>query len=852
MIRRELFVVVSAGAMGAAGFLSVSAPVIGQAALNKAANQFGQVVEEEEVVVDDDEGEGPPAAAQAATPGEPGAATATPAQPESPRMTRLKQLVYDRRPSAMLRAWAKPAGKELDDDESAQADGNPPQAVPARPPAAAQAADGAPDKAAGQPTAEELKALDKDLKLLQRNVTLGKWGDVKAYLAGIPAEESKEGYAQMLRSLSSPPQQQGGRGPQQMGGGGNAMPEQHTFALDDILGLAAACPHKLERPVVIQFAPLVQLAIQAGVLSQTFIARLEKESARPAEEAVLSRVQCAWLMVAAGMTGEIEPFLPKFDEALMNKDAESLILLARCHSAKYDRERKPGELETAWSSLQPVLGLADVKAKDRDEALQMLIDMVPRIREGLGQAWLEQSFAKEPELGMKILAVAGSAVAQALQRHMQNSAERLRELQVQKKVVESLLEKTPERADQWQETVRVLALAWLREAEITRMYDRSTMYGPRMQRDMFGNFFYYDDNNGMMPMQRQNNELRPIGSADMLEVAPGDKWLARLEPSLVPKFLTLHAQLYLKVSEDEKAYPYIERLAETQPELARDLVHEFIRTWTRNHDLNANQRYTNPYMYIYGFEMRSNGIPLTRSKQERNLDDLEGWVRRIRKLPIKDIDESLLAKAFTTCHSTAEVYRVEAIEKVFGTLDALDAKTMAQLVQQMRAILPGSGGCPPSRSSRRRSASRKTSRPKCCAAMTWPPRSAPPASRSTLITGAWNWRRPACRSTRTRTVTRSPPIRSSASSGWKRWGSSATRPNCTRRKCRSSASPNRKSRHTSTGSTRGWGPATSGRSTIVRPPTRGSRPSFARRWRPFPERPPRNTWRCSPTRSSPG
>ena len=78
----------------------------------------------------------------------------------------------------------------------------------------------------------------------------------------------------------------------------------------------------------------------------------------------------------------------------------------------------------------------------------------------------------------------------------------------------------------------VLALAWLREGELTRLYDRSTMYGPRMQRDMFGNFFYYDDNNGMMPMQRQNNELRPIGSADMLEVAPGEKWLARLEPSL--------------------------------------------------------------------------------------------------------------------------------------------------------------------------------------------------------------------------------------------------------------------------------------------------------------------------------
>ena len=34
------------------------------------------------------------------------------------------------------------------------------------------------------------------------------------------------------------------------------------------------------------------------------------------------------------------------------------------------------------------------------------------------------------------------------------------------------------------------------------------------------------------------------------------------------------------------------------------------------------------------------------------------------------LDEELLAKAFTTCHSQAEVYHLDAIEKVFGALDA--------------------------------------------------------------------------------------------------------------------------------------------------------------------------------------
>ena len=47
-----------------------------------------------------------------------------------------------------------------------------------------------------------------------------------------------------------------------------------------------------------------------------------------------------------------------------------------------------------------------------------------------------------------------------------------------------------------------------------------------------------------------------------------------------------------------------------------------------NHDPNAPRQYTNPYMWMNGFEMRADSIPLTRSKQERNLFELAAWVER--------------------------------------------------------------------------------------------------------------------------------------------------------------------------------------------------------------------------------
>src|SRR5207244_3904425 len=86
---------------------------------------------------------------------------------ESPRLQKLKALSFDRRPSAILKAWAP--------------------AVPETP------KEGEKDK--------KPDPLDLEMKTFQRQVTLGKWDAVKAYLAGLPEDEAKAGYKQLLQSL---------------------------------------------------------------------------------------------------------------------------------------------------------------------------------------------------------------------------------------------------------------------------------------------------------------------------------------------------------------------------------------------------------------------------------------------------------------------------------------------------------------------------------------------------------------------------------------------------------------------------------------------------------------------------
>src|SRR5262245_32157146 len=70
-------------------------------------------------------------------------------KPPSPRLNQLRMLMYDRRPSTVLKAWAPQVAEKKDDKKK-------------------------PDP------------IDLEIKALQRNVTLGKWDAVKAYFAKLP------------------------------------------------------------------------------------------------------------------------------------------------------------------------------------------------------------------------------------------------------------------------------------------------------------------------------------------------------------------------------------------------------------------------------------------------------------------------------------------------------------------------------------------------------------------------------------------------------------------------------------------------------------------------------------------
>ncbi len=614
------------------------------------------------------------AAGDVPMPAEAGATSEAAAQTEAQqqaaaRLQKIQQLQFDRRPSTILRLWGKPA-----DDAAAK-----PEESPTDPQA--------------EPPAEP-DPFDEQLKQLQKDVTLGNWPAVKQQLAALDPKEAKAAYGKLLQSLRQAPELRN-MDPVQMAqmqlvrGQMQQYFESHNITFPDLLGLAAASPEPLDRPALRSLAQLLSVSLRAGNVLEEFVQLALLESAKT-EGGSLTRRQVAILLTEANETAEAGRFLPTLDEAQTAQDYEALNLLARHALALHAKEKKAEHLELAWQVLHAVLESQEVKAEEKDEALKRAVEIAPKISSELGKVWLEESFTQRPARGMEILATIGAGASQSLQTHPMDQDYRLNGLRLQTTAAEALIRSAPERAAEWSQALTLLAGNWLIEAQFSYRHDRSTSLGPTMRRDAFGNLFYVDEDDPYAgrPYQQQV-QGQAIKVADLLEIKPGAAWLEHVESGLRPKFDMMLAQLYLKVGEEDLAFPRIEGLAQAYPEQAEQLVDEFLSVWTRNHDPNAVRNRTNYYMYMYGFERKAESIPLTRSKQERNLDELAELVQRLGKLPIGELNNELLVRAFTTCHSSAEVYQLEAIEAVFGPIDTLKPETIAELSQQMRANLAG-------------------------------------------------------------------------------------------------------------------------------------------------------------------
>src|SRR5690606_1955799 len=219
----------------------------------------------------------------------------------------------------------------------------------------------------------EQKRKAREMEILARQVTLGRWAEVGSFLESLPAAERKPSYLHLLTALRQPPQQQGQ--PQ--------MPpqfaEQNDFSFDDLVALVDAAPAPVppepgapaeaappsdgsvvDKATAAALAPLFRLSVDANRSFEALLERLRKEVLRPEAERVLQQREVARILVALGRELELGAFLPDDEDAITAGDREALNLLARHYHAQYRKTRAPSALEKAWNATQAALAAGEI------------------------------------------------------------------------------------------------------------------------------------------------------------------------------------------------------------------------------------------------------------------------------------------------------------------------------------------------------------------------------------------------------------------------------------------------------------------------------------------------------------
>jgi len=505
------------------------------------------------------------------------------------------------------------------------------------------------------------------------DVTLGNWPAVKEYLRSLPEANAEKLFVQLLSDL---------RESRTVRSSDSSSRKQKSgmISLDDFFTLCEFYPGKNLAVHTGLLAELLKVILESGDYRKSLMETLEKGTPHFGGADPATRMAAANLLFAMGMKLEGGKFLPPAELSKKNGDINTLRMRIMYLDEKARVEKSGSALLEAWDLSQWIL-LNTSNNAEKQEAFSLTLSLLPLLEGPAAQAWFKNVFQENPLLGMKFLTTLGDAL-------IQNTGggdikQREQRMALLARSVQALLDIAPDQS--WDKTLNALALCWAREAEVSvenyRKPRKNTRYG------------------GMYtpPSERQQSStFVPVNA--VLAASPEGKWFDRLEKECQVQILTLKARLCMKIEEMEPAKKLIDQLAKDNPKQCTTLFNDYLRAWSvlanntpaeMDPEMQERMRYQMMYSGMHN-RVGSEGIPITRARQVRNLQYLATLLKDIQRLTQEPVSGTTAVTVFTECHSTAEVFLREDIENVFGPFEQMPAEVRVQLIAGMRSRLADS------------------------------------------------------------------------------------------------------------------------------------------------------------------
>ena len=530
-------------------------------------------------------------------------------------------------------------------------------------------------------------------EVFRHAVLFGDWAAVGKTLASLPVEKARPVYQKIISTLGSNAVPVGtllrepDRGSDEeeyyeirnrlMQEANELRTKPAPVLSEDFFGLVEAAPGGVTADNIDALAQLAAVAIGEGG-RETLVTRLKQGwkglgGAEPDGALLATR-----LLSALGWIRDAGPFLPLEEADWEQADPMQLIHAMEYFTRTGIEDRDERQLARAAAVCATLLKSSRVGNYTRPQfrlAMERLVVLLPALEPEAARKLIREHLFTQQATLEDLIAIFGQQGQKVAKET--DLAARASILGTQRRLLEAI---APLETALPANTV-ILVLNWLAEAE--GCYRAGGIVATEMSqsdRMMMRRYGFEDGSN-----------INSLSTEQVLSTAPPAEVIDRLNPGISQRVqLTL---LKLRVISTEALdFDAIRAYAKRYPGLERQLCQDILAAWVAKQQKPSESPQVRQ-MRMYGMYIppqllqASQGIPLTRLRQNRNISELRDLLKELRSISPEPLDAALIVEAFMALHSGAEVYQIDDITAIFGPPDQMPRQELLTLLEGMRGRL---------------------------------------------------------------------------------------------------------------------------------------------------------------------